>query len=105
MSAPVQIVDLLEKVIERLRPRLLVGTTKERTRALWAAALTARNLATEDVVHDRFIRLALEIGLIDRRGYWLGDDVRSSIRRHGKEDIAHVLRMAARNRNPLEGQR
>jgi hypothetical protein len=30
--------------------------------------LTARNLAAEDVVHDRFIRLALEIGLIDARG-------------------------------------
>ena len=104
MTAPApQVVDLLEPVIERLRPRLLIGTTKERTRALWAAALTARNLATEDVVHDRFIRLAIEIGLIDRRGYWLGDDVRSSIRRHGKEDIAHVLRMAARNRNPFEG--
>ena len=104
MSAPApQVVDLLEQVIERLRPRLLVGTTKERTRALWAAALTVRNLATEDVVHDRFIRLALEIGLIDRRGYWTGEDVRASIRRHGREDIAHVLRMAARNRNPFEG--
>ena len=104
MSAPAPAtVDLLEHVIERLRPRLLVGTTKERTRALWAAAMTARNLAAEDVVHDRFIRLAIEIRLIDRHGYWVGDDVRASIRRHGKEDIAHVLRMAARNRNPFEG--
>ena len=105
MTAPAATVDLLDQVIERLRPRLMTGTTKERVRALWAAALTARNLGAADVVHDRFMALAREIGLLDRRGYWLAYDVRKSVRRYGAEDVAHVITWALRNKDPFEGPR
>ena len=49
-----------------------------------------------------FLRLAVDTGLIDRRGYWTGNDVRADIRRHGRQDIAHVIRWALLNRNPFE---
>jgi hypothetical protein len=102
MLAGAAAVDLLEQAIESVRPLLRDGLTKARVRILWAAARSARGLASEDVVIDAFLRLAVEVNLIDRRGYWTGDDVRPAIRRHGRQDISHVLRMAARDRNPFE---
>jgi hypothetical protein len=103
MSAPSpQPVDLLEQAIANARPMLRDGPTKARVRILWAAARAARQLAAEDQVHAAFMALAVEVGLIDRRGYWLGEDVRPDIGRHGRQDIAHVLTWALRNRNPFE---
>jgi hypothetical protein len=95
-------VDQLEQAIESVRPLLGEGTTKARVRVLWAAARAARNLGAEDVVRNAFMQLAIEVGLIDERGWWLPKDVRPDIRRHGRQDINHLLAWAARNKNPFE---
>ena len=95
-------IDLLEEAIDSARPMLLTGPTKARVRILWAAARGARQLAAEDQVHAAFLRLAVEVNLIDRRGYWTGNDVRADLRRYGRQDIAHILTWAMRNRNPFE---
>jgi hypothetical protein len=95
-------VDLLAEAIKSVRPLLLSGPTKARVRLLWSAARSARELAAEDQIEAAFLELAIEIGLIDRRGWWLGEDVRADLRRHGRADIIHVLRRAALNRNPFE---
>jgi hypothetical protein len=106
MTAPAHAtVDLLEQAINRARPLLRTGTTKERIRLLWAAAKNARPLGAEDVVEAAFLELAIEVGLIDERGWWTGQDVRADIRRHGRQDVIHVLRWAARSRNPFERRR
>ena len=42
------------------------------------------------------MRLAVEVNLVDQHGRWTGNDVRESVRRHGAEDVAHVLRWAVR---------
>jgi hypothetical protein len=103
MSAPSPpAVDLLTQVIEHVRPMLTIGTTKERIHLLWAAAKKARVLGASDVVHDAFLALAVEVGLIDEHGRWVGDDVRETIRRHGAEDVSHVIRWAQRGWNPFE---
>jgi hypothetical protein len=98
-------VDLLTQAIESVRPLLLSGPTKVRVRLLWAAARAARKMATEDKIERAFLELAIEIGLIDRRGWWLGEDVRASIRRHGREDVLHAIHWALKNKNPFEGLR
>lgn len=88
-------------IAERIRP-LLADTsrsTKERIRILWAAAKAARH-ALE--VRDVFIALATETNLIDRRGRWVGADVRADLRRHGAEDVEHVIAWALRGWNPFE---
>jgi hypothetical protein len=95
-------VDLLAEVIKSVRPLLLSGPTKVRVRILWSAARSARKLAAEDQIEAAFLELAIEVGLIDRRGWWLGEDVRPSIRCHGREDVLHAIRWALRNRNPFE---
>ena len=106
MTAPAPAtVDLLEQAIASVRPMLLTGPTKARIRILWSAARSARHLGAADVVHYAFMTLAVEVGLIDARGRWLGDDVRETIRRHGRQDIAHVITWALRNKNPFEGPR
>jgi hypothetical protein len=97
--------DLLEQAIDAVRPLLLSGPTKVRIRLLWSAARSARKLAAEDQIEAAFLELAIEVGLIDRRGWWLGEDVRPSIRRHGREDVLHAIRWALRNRNPFEKAR
>jgi hypothetical protein len=102
MSAQAATVDLLEDAIARARPMLLEGTTKARVRILWAAARAARKFGAEDVVRAAFLALAIEVGLIDARGWWIPKDVRPDIRRHGRQDIEHLLAWAARNRNPFE---
>jgi hypothetical protein len=99
--APV-VIDLLEDAIARVRPSLLEGSTKQRIRLLWGAAKMARNLGASDVVRDRFVELAVEVGLIDRSGYWTGKGVHADFRRHGREDVEHVIRWAQRRMNPFE---
>jgi hypothetical protein len=95
---------LLEYAIERVRPLLAdeSKSTKERIRILWAAAKRARDLASSDVVHDAFMRLSVEVRLIDEAGRWTGTDVRESVRRFGTEDVAHVVNWAMRGWNPFE---
>jgi hypothetical protein len=94
--------DLLTQAIERVRPLLATGTTKQRVHLLWAAAKAARDLGASDVVADAFIELAAEVNLIDRGGRWSGTDVRESVRRHGAEDIRHAIAWALRGWNPFE---
>jgi hypothetical protein len=94
--------DLLAQAIESVRPLLLNGPTKIRIRLLWSAARSARKLAAEARIEHAFLQLAIEVGLINERGYWLGNDVRADIRRHGREDVVHVIRWALRDWNPFE---
>ena len=50
-----------------------------------------------------FLRLAVDTGLIDRRGYWTGNDVRAPI---SADTAARTLRTSSAgrllNRNPFE---
>ena len=96
--------DLLTRIIEGVRPALADTTqpTKTRIRLLWAAAKSARELGATDVVTDAFMTLAVETGLIDKRGWWTGKDVRDYVRPHGAEDVAHLISWALRGRNPFE---
>ncbi len=96
--------DLLTRVIEGVRPLLADATqpTKARIRLLWAAAKNARKFGAADVVSDAFRALAVETGLIDKRGHWTGTDVRDYVRGHGAEDVAHVVSWALRGWNPFE---
>ena len=101
--APPVAVDLLTQAIERVRPMLIGGTTKQRVRILWAAAKNARNLGASDVVLDAFIQLATEVKIIDEHGHWVGDDVRKSVRRYGAQEVSHLIVWAQRGFNPFEG--
>jgi hypothetical protein len=96
--------DLLTRVIEGVRPLLADATqpTKTRIRLLWAAAKHARKFGAADVVHNAFTALAVEAGLINKRGHWAGTDVRDNVRWHGAEDVAHVVTWALRGWNPFE---
>src|SRR5262245_35715028 len=90
--------ELLAQAIESVRPLLLSSPTKIRIRGLWSAARSARKLAAEDQIERAFLQLAIGVGLIDERGYWLGSDVRPDQRRHGRVDVVHVIRWALRDR-------
>ena len=73
MSTPSpQPVDLLEQAIAYVRPLLRDGPTKRVSAPCGPQRRTRAHLAADDVVHDAFMRLAVEVGLIDRRGYWTG---------------------------------
>jgi hypothetical protein len=107
MNAPVQnppAVDYLQQVIDNARPQVADqgATTKQRTQALWAYCKHSRDLAASDVLHDAFMTLAVEAGLIDANGSWLPKDVRTSIRRNGREDIEHLISWALLGQNPFE---
>lgn len=96
-------VDLLADAIEHTRPLLAESLpTKKRIRILWATAKQSRDLAASDVLHSAFMVLAIETALIDRRGFWIGNDVRESVRKFGAEDVAHVITWALRGWNPFE---
>jgi hypothetical protein len=43
-----------------------------------------------------------EVKLIDSNGRWTGEDVRESVRRYGREDVANTIRWALRGWNPFE---
>jgi hypothetical protein len=94
----------LAQAIERTRPLLTVGarTTPERIRVLWAAAKRSRDLGAGEVVHDAFMHLAVDGGLIDKRGRWTGTDVRESVRRFGAQDVSHAINWAMRGWNPFD---
>ena len=77
-------------------------STKERTKLLWPAAKTGRDLGSSDVVTDRFIALAIETNLIDARGRCNGEDVGESLRTCGAEDVAHAISWALRGQHPFE---
>jgi hypothetical protein len=107
MNAPVRnppAVDFLQQVIDNARPQVAdrSATTKERLQVLWAYCKHSRGLAAADVLHDAFMALAIEAGLIGADGWWLPTDVRASIRRHGREDIEHVITWALLGQNPFE---
>jgi hypothetical protein len=97
-------VDLLTLAIERIRPALADKSkpTKERVHILWSAVKRSRNLGAADVVADAFANLAVEVDLINSAGRWTGSDVRQSVRRYGREDVAHVIAWALRGWNPFE---
>jgi len=94
-------VDLLADAIERTRPELATGSSKQRIRILWAAAVEAQHLGASDVIVDVFFELAVETELIDCFGCW-GADIRADRRPHGADDVRHVLRWAALGQNPFE---
>jgi hypothetical protein len=102
-------VSHLDQAIARVRPMLHGKKGKDftseilahRTIILWAAAKAARHLGASDVVHDSFMQLATEIGLINVRGYWLGADVRACIRQYGAQDMTHCINWALQGRNPF----
>ena len=107
MNAPVRnqpAVDFLQQVINYARPQVAdqSAPTKERVEMLWAYAKHSRELAASDVLHDAFMQLAVDAKLIGPNGWWLPGDVRDSIRRHGREDIDHVIRWALLGQNPFE---
>jgi hypothetical protein len=92
----------LAMAIDRTRCQIAASQTpKQRIQLLWAGAKAARQLAASDVLLEEFMRLAIEIGLIDANGCWIAN-VRDSVRRFGKEDVEHVLRWALRDMNPFE---
>jgi hypothetical protein len=76
--------------------------TKERIHILWAAAKAARALGVTAEINKAFIALAVEVNLIDKHGRWTGSDVWEGVRRHGAEDVAHVVAWALRGWNPFE---
>jgi hypothetical protein len=94
--------DLLSEAIADVRPLLTDGSTKERIRLLWAAAKNAGELVATDVLQDTFMTLAVEVGLIDGRGCWTGSDVAGHVRRHGAEELAHLIAWALHGWNPFE---
>jgi hypothetical protein len=94
----------LDQIIDTARPMVADATcsTKQRIRKPWAAAKASRACGASDVIHRAFMNLAVEASLIDRRGHWTGNDVRADVRRHGTEDVAHVITWALRGWNPFE---
>jgi hypothetical protein len=97
-------ISLLDQAVERVRP-ILSGSglsTKQRVRLLWAAVKMASGLAAADVVEETFIKLAVEVKLIDEQGRWTGADIAEHRIRHGADDVAHVVRWALRGWNPFE---
>jgi hypothetical protein len=102
-SAAQSTISLLDQAIERTKPMLLTeALTKTRIRLLWAACKMASGLAAADVVEDAFIKLAIEVSLIDERSRWPGGDIAQYRIRHGRDDVQHVIRWARRGWNPFE---
>jgi hypothetical protein len=98
----VSVNDMLSEAIADVRPLLADRSTKEGIRLLWAAAKNASGLAAADAMHDAFLALAVEVNLINARGYWTASDVAEHVRRHSAEDLAHVIGWALRGWNPFE---
>ena len=96
--------DLLTESIDLARVLLADASapTRKRVQLFWTFAATAfkNNVAASDIITADFIRLAIDAGLISESGRWVPADVRATERRHGREDIQHVLDWAARGLNP-----
>ena len=95
--------DQLIQLIRRIRPAVANGDVHLRIRALWAAAkyAHAHNLAAVDAIADAFMWLAIDAGLIDRRGRWACPGIAEGRRSYGREDVAHVISWALRGMNPF----
>jgi hypothetical protein len=52
-------------------------------------------------VFKAFMALAIEVNLIDQRGFWTGNDIRDRVRRF----VSHVITWAMRGWNPFEQER
>jgi hypothetical protein len=103
MNAPTTI-DVLGQVIENARRKIAdrAMPTKTRVQWLWSYAKASRGVAASDVLQAEFMQLAIEVGLISANGYWMPNDVRTSERWHGREDIEHVIRWALHGLDPFE---
>jgi hypothetical protein len=77
-------------------------STKIRIRLLWSAAKMASDLDSHRIVRNAFIKLAIDVNLINDDGYWTGSDVRKSVQRYGGEDLDRVIKWALRGWNPFE---
>jgi hypothetical protein len=83
--------DLLAQAAYHIRPYLdRSKPVGERLRALWAAAVAARDLGASDVVEKEFFQLAEEAGLVVDLGY------------HALADLRHVIRWAILDQNPFQ---
>jgi hypothetical protein len=86
---PPPAIDLLEQFIDAAKQRLAQpATPKQRLEMFWSFAMTARDIAAEDVWREEFQRLAAASGLT----------AHPKIRQDG---IDHVLRWAWLKRNPF----
>lgn len=106
MSAPFatpSAVDLLDQVISRAKSKIADPNVPVKTRIelLWAYVKASRDLATSDVLQAEFIGLAIDVGLINERGRWL-PNVHDNVRRHGREEIEHVILWGLHGLNPFE---
>jgi hypothetical protein len=78
-------VDLLTQAADYVRPLLdRSNPIGDRLRALWAAVVTARDLAARDVVEGEFLQLARDTGLVADLGS------------RGDADLRHVISWALR---------
>jgi hypothetical protein len=98
MNEQIQTVDLLTQLVRRVRPVVANGDVHGRIRALWAAAKFAhlRNLAAADVITEHLMALAIDAGLIDRRGCWDCAGIAEHRRPYGRQDVAHAVDWALR---------
>jgi hypothetical protein len=96
--------DSLDSAVAYLRPLLADTTqpTRHRSHLLWATAMRVRDLAGTAATFNALMALAVETDLINQAGGWRGKDVRDTERRHGAEDVAHVIKSALRGFNPFE---
>jgi hypothetical protein len=94
VNVAVRSIDRLSQASAHLRRRLdRARSAGERIRALWAAVVAARDLASDDVIEAEFMMVALHTGLVRDLG------------RHAEEDLKHVIRWALHDRNPFGGSR
>ncbi|MFZ1885403.1 MAG: hypothetical protein WAU53_17845 [Rhodoplanes sp.] len=107
MNAP-RAVSLLDQFVAEKRLMLeQPHPAKARIRLLWALCKYARTkrLAAGDVLREEFMRLAVDVGMIDERGHWIclhKDEIRQGIIPYGRTDVAHVIDWALRGWNPFE---
>jgi len=97
--------DLLAQAIEIARNRIAAApmqATKRRFHILWASARQARDLAASKEIHDAFMKLAIDVDLIDLNGRWTGADVRENLRRYGAEDVSTAIAWACAAGTPFE---
>jgi Asp-tRNA(Asn)/Glu-tRNA(Gln) amidotransferase B subunit len=92
------------QAIEIARNRIAAApqATKQRFHILWASARQARDLTASKEIHDAFLKLAIDVNLIDRNGRWTGADVRDNLRRYGAEDVSTAITWALRGCDPFE---